>query len=217
MASVVGVDGCRRGWIAAEVDGRVVTTQLFTTFDDLLDAVGDRPLGIDMPLGTLPATVGATDRRRSELAARGFLGPARSSIFWSPSAEVLERWRRDPVHPIGIGVSIQTWNLLPKIAEVADVLAARPRPVLEVHPECSFRAMAPDTGFASKKTATGREQRLEALNRWAEVAVPVGRAARFLEDALDATAVAWSVARWTRGEALTLPSDAAPGEPTITI
>ena len=217
MTSVVGVDGCRLGWIAAEVDGRDVSTQLFATFVELLDAVGNRPLGVDMPLGPLPASMAGADRRRSELAAREFLGPARSSIFWSPSADVLERWRRDPVHPVGIGVSVQTWNLLPKIAEVADALAARPREVFEVHPECSFRAMAPDVVFVSKKTPVGRQQRLGALRRWGDVPLPVGPAARFVEDALDAAAVAWSVARWTRGEALTLPDDPAPGEPVVTV
>ena len=167
MTRVVGVDGCRGGWLAAVAVDGTLHWEVVATFDGVLDLAGDDPLGVDMPLGPLPADGG---RRRSDVAAREFLGPARSSIFWTPPASALARWRADPGHPRGIGVSIQTWNLLPKIAEVADALRLRPRAVLEVHPECSFRTLAPGVAFASKKTADGRRQRVDALADLGDVA-----------------------------------------------
>ncbi|MHA3700784.1 DUF429 domain-containing protein [Jatrophihabitans sp. YIM 134969] len=215
MTRVVGVDGCRGGWLAAVASGRTVEWHVLTTFDDVLDLAAGDPLGVDMPLPPFPA---AGARRRSDLAARGFLGPARSSIFWTPPADVLERWRRDPVHPVGIGVSIQTWNLLPKIAEVQDALSARPRAVLEVHPECSFRALAPGVAFSTKKRAAGRRERIEALTEFFDLPDAAGLPRRgLLEDALDATAAAWSALRYRRGTSFTLPPDPAPGEPVIVV
>ena len=214
MSRVVGVDGCRGGWLAAVASGPArptLTWHLLATFDAVLALAAGDPVGVDMPLLPLP---GGGARRRSDVAAREFLGPARSSIFWSPPASALERWRRDPVHPLGIGVSIQTWNLLPKIAEIAD---GDVRGLLEVHPECSFRALAPDVGFASKKTPVGRGQRLEALARWADLPPGGTVPARVVEDAVDASVVAWTVARHARGAAVTLPADPAPGEPVITV
>jgi predicted RNase H-like nuclease len=208
---VVGVDGCRGGWLAAAVSGPAVSWSVRTTFDDVLTLAAGDPVGVDMPLGPLPDD---GVRRRSDLAARTFLGPARSSIFFTPPASALARWRADPVHPLGIGVSVQTWNLLPKIAEIADTGAAG---LLEVHPECSFRALAPGVDFASKKTAAGREQRVAVLGARFTLPAAGSVPARFVEDALDATAVAWTVARQARGEAVTLPPDPAPGEPVIVV
>lgn len=211
MPRVVGVDGCRGGWLAAVADETVVTWHVLATFGEVLDLAEGDPVGVDMPLLPLPDE---GERRRSDLVAREFLGPARSSIFWTPPASALARWRDDPVHPLGIGVSIQTWNLLPKIAELADCGASG---LLEVHPECSFRAMAPAMVFASKKTAAGRRQRLAALTTWARLPPVTAVPARVVEDALDATAVAWTVARHAGGAARTLPADPAPGEPVITV
>lgn len=217
MTRVVGVDGCRGGWLAAVTDFSAetglsaVAWHLLRTFVAVLDLAAGDPVGVDMPLLPLPAE---GERRRSDVAAREFLGPARSSIFWTPPATALARWRRDPVHPRGIGVSIQTWNLLPKIAEVADSGAAG---LLEVHPECSFRAMASAVAFASKKTAEGRSQRQAALATWARLPPPGAVPARVVEDALDATAVAWTVARHARGRAATLPADPVAGEPVIVV
>ena len=121
------------------------------------------------------------------------------------------------MHPLGIGVSIQTWNLLPKIAEVADVRAARPVDLLEVHPECSFRALAPGVTFASKKTAAGRAQRVAALSAWAGLPPDGSVPARFVEDALDASVVAWSVARHARGHGVTLPAEPETGVALIAV
>ena len=75
-----------------------------------------------------------------------------------------------------------------------------PPGVVEVHPEVSLRTLAPDVGFAPKKTARGAGQRIAALGRWIDVAAALGDlpAGARLDDVLDALAAAWSAQRWSR-------------------
>ena len=102
-------------------------------------------VAVDIPL-ELPTS----GRRPCEDEARAFLGSARSSIFYTPPWWTLTAYRLDGPHPRGVGVSIQTWNILPKVHEAMSARSATRHPrVGEVHPECSFRAMA----GATKRTA----------------------------------------------------------------
>jgi predicted RNase H-like nuclease len=64
-------------------------------------------------------------------------------------------------------------------------------PVVEVHPELSFAALAGEV-LASKKTPAGRAARLAALAAWTADA---GSSAPDGDDGLDALAAAWSVWR----------------------
>ncbi|MFP5072041.1 DUF429 domain-containing protein, partial [Pseudonocardia nantongensis] len=75
--------------------------------------------------------------------------------------------------------------------------------VVEAHPELSFRTLAPDVGFANKKTARGAGQRIAALTRWVDPATALGDlpAGTRLDDVLDALVTAWTAARVARGEA----------------
>jgi predicted RNase H-like nuclease len=92
-----------------------------------------------------------------------------------------------------------------------DAVAADNPDLIEVHPECAFRAMAPDTQFHPKSSARGVIQRMAALATWlpdvdalladAPPRVPI-------EDALDALAALWSAQRWRARTAQTLPADA---------
>ncbi len=101
----------------------------------------------------------------------------------------------------GAAISRQVWNIVPKIGQW-DAVEVPPH-VVEVHPELSFRALAPGTAFAPKKTARGAAQRTAALAR----AIPLDRAladppaGAGLDDILDALAAAWSAARWSVGRA----------------
>lgn len=83
-----------------------------------------------------------------------------------------------------------------------------PERYVEVHPECSFRAMSPTTVYASKKTGRGVGQRLAALTRWTGDLdlddLPNGP---LVDDILDAAAAAWSARRFHLGEHLTFGTD----------
>jgi predicted RNase H-like nuclease len=194
--AVLGIDGCPGGWVGALVRGSHVTWYAGTLAS--LVALGADVTAVDIPLA-LP-----TDgrRRACELEARSRLGAQRSSVFFAPPAVVLTARSHAEASELAraagsVGVSIQTWNIVPKIAEAQ----AFPD-LVETHPELSFRAMGPVT--ASKKTPAGRSERLALLRAWLPglVVERPGRAA--LDDSLDALACAWTAQRVLRGEALVL-------------
>lgn len=214
-ARVVGVDGYRDGWVAAILDdagpgsGNEVRWTIYPRFETLLRAHPDAHVAVDIPLG-LPGH----GRRPCEDEARSFLGPARSSIFYTPPSWVLTAYRLDRPHPRGVGVSIQTWNILPKVQEAMAALSITGHPhVSEVHPECSFRALAGATkrhpaiaaaALASKKTGRGVGQRLSLLRDPGRVTIPdLGTAPEGpgVDDLLDAVAAAWTARRWRAGSA----------------
>ena len=159
-------------------------------------------VAVDIPLA-LPA---AGTRRACEVAARARLGAARSSVFFAPPAAVLGARSHAEASGLSraagsVGVSIQTWNIVPKIREAMALDDPR---LLEVHPELSFRAMGPVRW--SKKSAAGRAERLALLG---DPALPAGVAPA--EDMVDALACAWTARRWLRGEAEVLGEEVLGG------
>ncbi len=191
--AVLGIDGCPGGWVGALVTGPHVTWYAGTLA--FMVSLGADVTAIDIPLA-LP-----TDgmRRACEVRARERLGPARSSIFFTPPEAVLTARSHAEASMLSraagsVGVSIQTWNIVPKIAE-AQAFSS----LVEAHPELSFRAMGSVT--APKRSATGRAERLALLQRWLPdvVVERPGRAA--FDDSLDALACAWTALRAARGDA----------------
>lgn len=181
---MAGVDGCRGGWVVATDDDLVVVAG----FGDVL-AVVDGIVAVDMPIG-LPAL---GERRACDVAARKALGPRRSSVFPAPSREALAASSFAEV----TGLSIQAWNLVPKVREVDDAWEPRVR---EVSPELAFAVVAGEPMAHPKRTAAGRAERLEALGLDAPPRVR-GAAA---DDVLDALACLVSAHRLADGTALAL-------------
>jgi predicted RNase H-like nuclease len=72
---VLGVDGCRVGWIASQIEvgnpSRVVSTRVFPAFADILALPGDL-IAVDIPIGL-------NGVRACDLEARRLLSPHRSS------------------------------------------------------------------------------------------------------------------------------------------
>jgi predicted RNase H-like nuclease len=206
---VAGVDGARNGWVVCLVEGGVVHWRAVADASEVLAATrGCVAVGVDIPIG-LPT--GAARRACDELAAAR-LGPARSSVFPAPPREVLVA----PTHPAactvarrltGRAISLQTFHIGPKIAEWDAV--DLPDGVVEAHPELSFRALAAEVAFASKRTVRGAGQRIAALGRWLDVGAALGDlpGGVGLDDVLDALAVAWSAQRWASGSAEVLGGD----------
>jgi predicted RNase H-like nuclease len=193
---VAGVDGTKGGWVAVVlVDGRVQRTALLrpvgTDFSELADAT---VIGIDVPIGFGP--------RRADSAARTYLSGAASTVFTTPSREVLEA----PFGP-GLGVSAQAHNLGERVLHVTDLAKSDPR-LREVHPEVSFRAMNGGEALRfRKKSAGGAFERLDLLRRQVIELGDFGAAASApLDDVLDAAAAAWTALRLATGTAKSLPS-----------
>ena len=204
----VGIDGCKAGWMAVAIgpDG-VVDARVFTELTAVLAAFADADAyGIDMPIG-LPER----GRRRADEAAQAFVGPRRSSVFHAPPRPALlvpyaEALRLAP------GLSRQAYSLGAKILEVEPLAGREPR-IVEVHPECSFRQLAGEPVDHPKTTWAGFRMRVRLLEA-AGVVVPELPELPIL-DTVDAAAAAWSGLRVARGDAQTLPSAPAAGEPII--
>lgn len=191
------------GWVVAVVDGGRVRWSVVPDAAAVLAATaGCAAVGVDIPL----RTASGPRPRSCDVAAARALGRARSSVFPAPPREVLlapDYARACAVSRrlTGRAISVQTWNIGPKILEWTGL--ELPPHVVEAHPELVMRRLAPDVGFVSKKTARGAGQRIAALGRWLDVASALGElpAGARLDDVLDALAAAWSAARWARGEA----------------
>lgn len=203
--AVLGVDGCLGGWVGVRVDEGHLTWHA-GSFAELLALDAD-VVAVDIPIG-LPADA---RRRRADVEAREVLGAQRSSVFFTPPRVVLEATSQPEATRLSrlagsVGVSIQTFHLLGKVAEVDAVLrsdaqaAAR---VIEVHPEVSLRRLGAGRVLPPKRTAAGRAARCAVLRTWLpSLDVPVPRPGRAQpDDCLDAVAAAWSAARWLSGDA----------------
>jgi len=206
---VLGVDGCRGGWVGALLAGDRVELVTGASIAELMDTVTPGPavVGIDIPIGLPDA-----GSRLADVAARRELPVGRkSSVFPTPvrsavSATTWQEANHENRRASGAGLSHQGFHLCRKIAEVdVWVRAGVGVPVLEVHPEVSFVAMGADT-VPSKKTAEGRTTRLAAL-RAAGLVLPEARRtpAYDVDDLLDACAVAWTARRHARGQSRALP------------
>lgn len=197
---VLGVDGCPGGWVGALVDGSGITWHS-GDFAALL-ALGAGVVAVDIPIGL--STGG--ERRRADVEARAELGAQRSSVFFVPPRSVLEAGSQPEATRLSraagsVGVSIQTFHILDKVAEV-DAHVRAGAEVIEVHPEVSFRRMC-GRPLPPKSKLAGRLARLEVLRTWlpdVELPSPLPGRAR-PDDCLDALACAWTAARWARGEA----------------
>lgn len=197
---MAGVDGFRGRWVVALVSGRDVRLEIAEDARDVLSITSACvAVGVDVPMG-----LSATGQRRCEPAARVRLGRARSAVFSTPPRGVLEHVGDWPAALAacrratgGVGLSKQSFHLLPGVKAFDDLRVDESR-IVEVHPELSFRVLAPDEDFAGKRTARGQGQRIAALASWVDLAaaladLPVGPA---MDDVLDAVAGAWSARRW---------------------
>lgn len=201
--------------IADTTPGSPVAFSLRPSFADVwaeAHSNGMLAVGVDMPIG-LPDQ----DRRRSDIEARELLGPRRSSLFWTPPLAVLEVADHAEANLLsrqntGRGLSIQAFNLLPKVREVRAVLSpddlaaeAQPR-AAEVHPETSFAVLAGLPMSASKRQPAGQTERLAALISEFDnlAAVPEPPTGAALDDLLDAAAAAWTARRMAADTAKTL-------------
>ncbi len=211
MTAVLGVDGCPGGWVGAlVVDGELASWHT-GTFAALLEVPSD-VVAVDIPIGLPPGAA----RRAADLAAKRELGAARSSVFLTPPRVVLEATTQAEATLLSraagsVGVSIQTFHILGKVAEVDDLLQADRAladRVVEVHPEVSLRRLGGRL-LPPKRKVAGRDARLAVLRQWLPgLALPVPRPGRAApDDCLDAVAAAWSGTRWLSGEAEVLGGD----------
>jgi predicted RNase H-like nuclease len=211
---VIGIDGCRAGWIVVHGSARAGPVEAAIAPDWC--TVMDRRFAmaaVDMPIGLPDAGARHCDR-----AARDLLGwPRMLSVFLHLRRPLLDfadypaanEWARAD----GKGLSKQAWFLLPKIAEIDRWITPRRQARLrEAHPELIFRALNGGTALAeSKKTRAGHRQRRALLERagfadigsWLERLTPAFRRGHAApDDLLDAYACCWTARRLAAGRAV---------------
>jgi predicted RNase H-like nuclease len=157
VARVVGVDGCRTGWVAVGLPGPEVV--VLPTLRAVLERFGGAAcVAVDMPIG-LPAGPGG---RASDREARRLLGRASSRVFPAPTRACLDAPSYAAARLVERSLSAQSYALRTKILEADE--AQHEGPVVEAHPELAFLAL---TGavLVSKRTWDGQMQRRDALRR----------------------------------------------------
>ncbi len=213
MTLVAGADVTKGRWVVVVLrDGnfdRATVTKTLTDF--LAEIKGLEVLAVDIPIG-LPE---AKEHRRCDLAAKAFLKPRSSTVFFTPPRPVLEaptyqKGNHLSWHDYERGVSAQAYALGQKILEVDPVAAGDDR-IIEVHPEVCFRAMKGGPLDDSKHSWNGQTER-RRLIAGAGIDLPdhlpdAGEVPP--DDLLDAAAAAWSAWRVVLGEAKILPESAA--------
>jgi predicted RNase H-like nuclease len=223
---VIGVDGCRNGWVAAMLDRRskVVNVAVAPDFAALLSRFQPTAamIIVDMQIGLKDE-----GRRECERLARARLGRTRSSsVFPAPRRPMLSfsdyaaanAWGK--TQGPGCGLTQQAWRILPKIREIDDAITPAHQARLgEGHPEVAFWRLNGSTPCAHRKRSSeGKRERLAILERngltgvdelvadaRAQAKAIGASAAR--DDVYDACALALTARARLEGRALRLSAD----------
>ena len=206
---VVGIDGCRGGWVGVVLSEHVAAVTGPTIASILAEVGPVEAVAIDIPIG-LP--VGRP--RVADVTAQRVLGARRSTVFATPIRESLEAPTLGEAIALsrartGTGISAQAYALRSRILEVAAWLPGAGVDVREVHPEVSFAVLSGQPMASSKRTWNGIRER-EAALATAGIRLPdrLGRAGSLagVDDVLDAAVAAWTARRVARAEAISFPS-----------
>lgn len=214
--AVLGVDGCRGGWIGVRwSEGGPTSVHVASTIGALVQEAGRVDVvAIDIPLA-LPEQGG----RAAEREARRRLPGRASTVFNSPAASAVDATEYAEANRLnreatGRGLSRQSFGLFPAIRDVRDWLATHPDVVVhEVHPESSFAELAGEPLVERKKLAEGAARRRALLASEGIVLPTTPPRGAALDDLLDAGAAVWTARRIALGTAVRLPADPAGGAP----
>ncbi|MGH6813684.1 MAG: DUF429 domain-containing protein [Methylocella sp.] len=226
---IVGVDGCKAGWIAVTFMPDAPSqaeVKVFKSFADLVS--GLQPVSIiavDMPIGLPDRTI--KGGREPDWDAKKFLGPRRASVFLVPSRGAVYAHEQGYAHVCAVAretsdpprsPSIQAYWIFPRIQQIDRILrqdlALRKR-VFEVHPEVSFSLMNNGEPIPERKKVKGHVY-LPGMQRRTALLARQGFSATFLDanppkgaapdDFYDACACAWSGNRILRRDARVFPA-----------
>lgn len=161
MTSCVGIDGFRLGWVGVWLkDTGEQRFDYSSNLPGLLNAPFSMAM-IDMPIGLPDHGHRACDRE-----ARSLLGPAvfpgvRRNYwnFENQSQANKHYWENEEP-----GISAQLWAIRKKVREVDEFMTpARQHNLRETHPELIFFRLNNNVRLPNKKTAEGRQRRIEIL------------------------------------------------------
>lgn len=217
MRCVLGVDGCRGGWlVCALTDDGSVSFEVMGSFGGV-DSACDL-VAVDMPVG-----LSATGVRGVDAAAKRVLGKWHSRVFQTPARAVFDAVDYPSANVMsrdvsGKGLSKQMWHIMPKIREVDEAICdgnGMRAMARECHPEICFWGLSGSVISENKKTDEGAAKRLAVLSAFindvhgvverALEGVPKSRMAR--DDVIDALVCAVTAAGVWDGSLRTLPEE----------
>jgi predicted RNase H-like nuclease len=210
---VAGADVWNGKWVIVVLDdGEFARAFIAPSIADAIAELAScSAIGVDMPIG-IPS---AGTSRPADLEARTFVGPRRSSVFATPSAELLactsaaeanmlaksQGWR---------GISSQAFALKKQMLAVQPLAEVDQR-IWEVHPEVSFAEANGGVPLQWSKTSWNGASLRPLVLAHHGITIPedLGTAgAADVPDVLDAAIAAWSADRIARGVARSFPADA---------
>ena len=171
----LGIDGCKAGWFCVSLsENDDYSFRVVPDAKSLSEyAENASSVLIDIPIGLHDK---GTEERQCDKEARRLLRPKRSSsVFPAPARQALqaagyEQAQQFNRSAIGRGLSQQSWNIVPKIREIDELLLSNPslQGVLrECHPEVCFWALnAKHAMLHNKKQEAGRHERLAVLQTY---------------------------------------------------
>lgn len=214
--SVVGLDGCKGGWVAVALVGKAgVAVEVLPDAAAVLRRFPDALLAVDIPIGLSDG-----EPREADRLARQALGRRAVCVFPSPIRRVLHAASRERASVAqarinGRRIGVQTWAIVGKIREWDAVLRADPAlgaRVYEVHPEVSFAGMDGGSPVQVRKSrSAGKQARRQILvrhfgaTRIAVAEAALDRSVAGMDDLYDALAAAWTAGRIRSGQARSLP------------
>ncbi len=204
----LGIDGCKYGWICAQLKNEAVSLTLFGHINEV-KKVDSQRIFIDIPIGLSDQF----NTRTIDFELRKLLSKKRkSSVFTPPIREALEA----PTYQLGNqinksisgkGISIQAWNIGHKIKEVNQFLSQNrfyQKKMSESHPELCFELLNNGPLNHSKKTLSGMEERIKIINKYINISFQeirnFGKECKSdkakLDDIIDAIVLSLSAMRW---------------------
>lgn len=163
---IVGVDGCKSKWICIfkDPEARTIDAHILQLHELMSRKSLPTVIAIDIPIG-----LSDSEARQVDILARRKLGrPRMSSVFAAPVRKCLKASSYEQACEIsanasGRKLSLQSWGICKKIAEVDKMLRSRPglrNNTFEVHPEVSFWAWNGNHAMEfSKKSSSGKQER----------------------------------------------------------
>ena len=221
----IGIDGCRKGWIAAILDNGNLRIERYKT---VLDIIREFPTAdaylIDMAIG-LPERIEEA-KKRPDKVARKELGKHGSTVFPIPCRQAIMVDSKDPQAVVKMrelnrfvlekSLSSQSINIIPKIRELDEFLDDHreyKNVICESHPELCFARLNCKALMTNKKTADGLEERRSILEKYIEKGMMDGIQVRAKElrcmpdDIMDSVCLAVSAALKAHGMCETIPKE----------
>jgi predicted RNase H-like nuclease len=166
---IIGLDGCKGGWICASIHDVTQNPILSIEFIESLDTL----VNIDFTVGFVDIPIGLSEfeyKRTLDDYLRKMLSKKRkSSVFKAPCRNAVYASSYDLAKEInlketGKSISIQAWNICPKIKEMEHFILKNPLlNVWESHPELCFERLNKQPLLYKKKDPLGKQERLSIL------------------------------------------------------